>query len=213
MLRSFVASADSLHRIGLESDQKRWYVLMGSDLVPVDSERFEIMEKVANLRMQGISDTAVAKQLNLKRKVVVELWEDYREALSKDSESRDRARDALHVMVEHYDRLIKRYYDLLADLQNEIFNHQVAGQINSALKQIGELEAKRLDAWQKAGLLDGTEMGNQMAEMEEKQQILISILRNDLCPECRLAVVEKLQKVTQVVEAVVVYPDDDDIDG
>ena len=170
-----------------------------------NSDRFEQMEQVANLRMQGISDTAIAKQLGTQRKVVIQLFSEYKELLSKDSEATNRARDTLNLMTEHYDRLIKRYYDLLDQLKDEMFNHQVAAQINSALKQIADLEAKRLDAWQKAGLLDGADLGDELAEMEEKQAILISILRDDLCPNCRQTVAQKLQKVTNTVEATVIY--------
>jgi len=178
-----------------------------TSLIPVDSDRFESMEQVANLRLTGMTDTAVAKELGLKRKVVIELWNEWKDALSKDTQARDAARDHLNQMVQHYDRLIKRYYDLLKDLQNETFGHQVAAQINSALKQIADLEAKRVDALQKAGLLDANDLGDELAEMEERQQILIDILRNDLCGNCRIVVAQRLQKVTHVVEATVVYDD------
>jgi hypothetical protein len=75
----------------------------------------------------------------------------------------------------------------------------------NALKLVADLEAKRLDALQKAGLLDAAEMGDHVADMEEKMGIMVSILRNDLCPECKRTVAQKLQQVTNQVEAVRVY--------
>lgn len=163
------------------------------------------MEKVADLSMRGINPTEIAKTMGLQRKMVIELFNEYKDTLSRDSQARDMARDHLHIMVKHYDGLMKKYYDLLSKIQAEQFSHQIAGQENAALKAIADLEAKRLDALQKAGLLDANDLGDELAEMEEKQAVLIDILRNDLCPNCKHDVVRKLQKVSNVVEAVVVF--------
>lgn len=176
-------------------------------IVPFDSDRFEMMEQVAVLRMQGHTDNAISKELNIPRKQVKELFTEYKDVLVKDSESRDRAKDALNVMVEHYDHLIKESYEILENLKQESFSHQIAAQMTAVLKNVADLEAKRLDAWQKAGLLDNSELGDELVEMEQKTQMLIGILRNDLCNNCRKVVAEKLQRATNVVEAVVVYDD------
>lgn len=178
-----------------------------SDIAVYESDRFSQMEQVATLRMEGLTDTAIGKQLGLQRKVVIELFDEWKEMVNNDSLARDAARDHLNQMVKHYDRIIKRYYDLLADLQNESFNHQVGGQINSALKQIADLEAKRVDLLQKAGLLDAHDLGDELAEREERETLLINILRNELCGDCRATVARKLQEVTNTVEATVVYDD------
>jgi hypothetical protein len=190
----------------MEPNQK-WWLFMS--LVTFDGDRFDKMEQVAVLRMQGQTDTAIAKKLEIPRKMVKELFNEYKDVLVQDTESRDRAKDALNVMVEHYDHLIKESYEILNDLKGENFSHQVAAQMTAVVKNVADLEAKRLDAWQKAGLLDNSELGDELAEMEEKAQMLINILRNDLCPNCRKTVAEKLQKATNVVEAIVVYDEDD----
>lgn len=180
-----------------------------STLVPIDSDRYGTMEKVADLKMQGYTDTAVARELGVQRKVVLELFADYREMISRDAESRDIARDHLNLMVKHYDSLIGRYYDLIEEMDAEIggtsFSAQWAAQKNSALKEIAALEAKRLDALQKAGLLDAGELGDELADMEEKKQQLIEILRNELCPECKAHVARLLQEITKQPEIVQVY--------
>lgn len=171
-------------------------------IVSVESNRFEQMEKVAEMTFQGHSATAISKQLNLKRKDVIALQEDYRTALANDGEARDMARDHLYQMVKHYDSLIKKFYDLVNEIDELPFSHQVAAQKNAALKAVAELEAKRLDALQKAGLLESAELGDELADMEEKQAILIDILKNDLCPECRNHVAYKLGKVTGKAETI-----------
>lgn len=167
-----------------------------------EDDRFEKMEQVASLRMKGISDTAIGKELNLPRKVVIQLFDEWKEVLANDSLARDAARDHLNRMVQHFDRLIKRYYDLLDDLNSEAFSHQVAGQINSALKQIAELEAKRVDALQKAGLLDASDLGDELAEREEREEILINILRAHVCNNCRPTVMREIQKLSGQVEVI-----------
>lgn len=165
-------------------------------IVSVESERFETMEKVADLMFHGNTETQIAKQLNIPRKEVIRLQEDYRTALANDSEARDMARDYLHQMVKHYDSLIKKFYELVEEIDALSFNHQVAGQKNAALKAIADLEAKRLDALQKAGLLENSELGDELAEAEEKRQIIIDILEHDLCPACKRVTASKIMQLT-----------------
>lgn len=171
-------------------------------IVPVESERFETMEKVADLFMEGMNETQIARDTGLQRKVVKELLDDYKTALSNDMEARDMARDHLVMMGKHYDRLIAKYYDLIQDIDTLSFNHQVAGQKNAALKAIAELEAKRLDAFQKAGLLDSAELGDELAEMEEQREIILNILRNELCASCKQKVATQIARISGQVEVI-----------
>jgi uncharacterized protein YdbL (DUF1318 family) len=171
-------------------------------IAAIESNRFEAMEQVADLTMQGHTATAIAKELNLQRKVVLELQEDYRIALSKDGEARDLARDHLNLMVKHYDSLIKKFYDLIEEINSLSFNHQVAGQKNMALKAIADLDAKRIDALQKAGLLESSELGAELADAEEKREILIHIIREAVCDDCREKISYKIAQVTGKVEVI-----------
>lgn len=171
-------------------------------IVPADSERFNLMEQVAEKTLKGLSATAISKELSIPRKEVLTLQEDYRVALANDYEARDMARDHLNMMVKHYDSLIKKFYDLVDEIDSLQFTHQVAAQKNAALKAVADLEAKRLDALQKAGLLEGAELGDELAEMEEKQAIIISILRDDLCNECKPKIAYKLSQVTGKTETI-----------
>jgi hypothetical protein len=171
-------------------------------IIPEESARFSMMEQVAERTMKGLSATAISKELDIPRKQVLTLQEDYRTALANDQDARDMARDYLHQMAKHYDKLIEKFYDLIDDIDLLSFNHQVAAQKNAALKAIAELDAKRLDSYQKAGLLDSAELGDELAEMEEKQQILIDILRSDLCPDCQKRISYKLSQVTGQAETI-----------
>lgn len=178
----------------------RWNAL-SKELSIVDSDRFELMEQVASLRLMGISDTAVAKRLKIKRTVAIELFNEYRNVIRADADSRDMARDHLDMMVQHYDRLIEKSYEVFRNLELMSFDEKIAAQQNTTLKNISEYESKRVDALQKAGLLEGADMGDQIAAMEEKQQILINILKNHVCPNCRPTVMAELRRVTGQTEA------------
>lgn len=173
-----------------------------TELEVYDAKRFTDMEQVADLFMEGAKATDIAKTTGLQRKYVVSLIEEWRETALADQASRDLARETLTKMVSHYDKLIKQYYELIDDLQDLNFSHNVAAQINSALKNIADLEAKRVDALQKAGILDANEMGDEVARMEEKQAIIVDILRNDLCPACKAKTASKLGLLTGRVETV-----------
>ncbi len=180
-----------------------------TELVPMDNVYFERMSRVADMTLAGSSITEIAREIGIPRKDAVAIQNEWKETMVHDHEARDRALDALNVMDEHYNLLIKKSYDALTQIEDDI---QMSGvtpqriqQKLNGIKLVAELEAKRLDALQKAGLLDSAEMGDHVAEMEEKMAIVVSILRNDLCPTCRINVNRKLQDVTHQVEATVIY--------
>lgn len=170
-----------------------------------DSVHLENMEKVATLTLQGMNATEVSRATGLKRKDVLSLIDEWKDTAMVDRAMRDRAMDALNAMVKHYDLLIKQSYAILDDLKGERFTHQIAAQMNTTLKNISEYEARRVDALNKAGLLDASEFGDELASMEEKQAKLISILRNDLCANCRKVVGTKLSQITNQPEVIIVH--------
>lgn len=188
-----------------------WNALTEIEMYDESSDLLKQMEKVARLRFQGENHTAIAKQLNLKRAQVIQLDERYREILINDAESKDIARDLLHQMRAHFDHLIKEYYDLLDDLRGLTFSHNVAAQINAALKAIADLEARRLDFYQKAGMFDGAELGDELAAMEEEKDFILNILRNDLCPSCSFTVRQKIKQYHGEVDVPAL--DEDAVEG
>lgn len=177
-----------------------------TDLVRVtDSDNWNQIEKIADLKHSGMTDTAVAKKMGMKRVEVIELYKEYKSVLRNDPEAQERAKDQLNQMMVHYDKLIRKTYDLLGELEDEPFDQHIAGQRNKNIALIADLEAKRLDMLQKAGILDAADLGDELAEMEEQRDMVLEILRDDLCPECRRTVMEKLSNLTNKTEVVVVY--------
>lgn len=197
------------------------YALM--TLSVIDSDAFHNMEKIIEHHLKGHSPLKIARDLGIKMVEVNKNIEMWREIVQKDMESRDAARDHLNEMVARFTSLIEVLSKNLDDLQAYDFSandgktsaakfESISGQINTTVRNIADLDAKRVDLLQKAGLLDNAELGNELAERERREEALISILRNDLCADCRMVVARKLQQITQQVEAVVVYDHEGDVD-
>lgn len=172
----------------------------------IDTDAFESIEKVAKLYAEGVtSPYTIARRLGIKVVEARASLEQWHEILREDQSSTDAARDALNVMLQRYDKLLEEANHNLENLKALVFDEKVSAQIVATTKLIGDLDAKRVDLLQKAGLLDAHDLGDELAEREEREEALINILRNDLCPDCRMTVARKLQEVTQTVEATVVY--------
>jgi hypothetical protein len=69
---------------------------------------------------------------------------------------------------------------------------------------IADVEQKRIDMLQKAGLLENNEMSAQLLETERKQEILMSILKEvtSECNHCKMEVAKRLSEVTGKVEPI-----------
>lgn len=177
-----------------------------TDLIPADAVYFERLSTVAEMTLNGSSVAEISRELGLSRKDTLAIQNEWKETMVADHEARDRALDALNVMDEHYNKLIKQSYSALEQMEDDIqLNGTTPQRIQQKLngiKLVADLEAKRLDALQKAGLLDAAEMGDHVADMEAKVGIMVNILRNDLCPVCKKTVAQKLSQVTNQVEAV-----------
>lgn len=176
-----------------------------TQLALVDGDAFARIDEIAKYKMQGMTDAAVAKKMGLKRVQVLEGYNQWKDMLLADGMARDFARDHLNIMVKHYDRIISKSYQILDDLDDRIFDEKVAAQKNATLKNIADYEARRVDALQKAGLLDAQDMGDALAEREEREAMIIDILKNYLCDDCKKVVAHQLGQLTNKVEATVVY--------
>ena len=103
---------------------------------------------------------------------------------------------------EHYNLLIKEAWVTLnqADAQDA---PNVKAQV---LKLIADIESKRIDMLNKAGVLEDNSMADQILENERKQDVLVGILRDvtSSCEHCKWEVSKRLSEVTGQLEAVVI---------
>ena len=170
----------------------------------IDMDAFENLEKVADLVFQGKSEYQIARALHIKVVEARSYMKQFQEIVNNDAESRDAARDHLNMMIQRYERLIERSNRNLEDLALLEYDEKVSAQINSTLKNIADFDKTRVDLLQKAGLLDANELGDELAEREEREALIISILQNDLCEDCKIVVRDKLTQATGVVQGTVV---------
>ncbi len=164
------------------------------------SSSFDQMNLVVEELLKGKNPTEISKFLGIKRSEVLEHIDTWRELVSGDSRIRERAREALAGADQHYSMIIQRAWETVDQADaNQQYNTKA-----SALKMIADVEQKRIDMLQKAGLLENNEMSSQLLETERKQEILVSILKEvtSECNHCRVEVAKRLSEVTGKVEPI-----------
>lgn len=178
------------------------------ELALIESERLETMEKLSKLQLQGLSETQIARQEGMQRKLVIQLLEEYKEILRSNPEAKQRAQDALNEYDRNVSMLIKEAWDTVSIIDDEIQSgnrsHNLISKRTELLKAIHDFDSKRVDAIQKAGIMDAADLGDELVEMERQRDAIIDILRNDLCPTCRANIGYKLSQITAKPEVVVV---------
>lgn len=178
---------------------------MSQELAIIDSEAFDRIKAVADLYVKGTtSPYTIAKKLSIKVIDARHAIEQWHEIINNDAESRDMARDYLNMMIHRYDTLIEQANENLDELKQLSFDEKVSAQINTTLKNIGDFDKVRVDLLQKAGMLDNHSLGDELAEREQREQMLLNILRNDLCDSCKMVVRDRISALTGTVEGTVI---------
>lgn len=166
------------------------------------ADKFDRMNSVVEELLKGSNPTQISKQLGMKRVEVLESLQTWRGLIQSDQGIRERAKEALAGADQHYAMLIKRAWETVeqADMNNQL-NIKA-----SSLKLIADIESKRIDMLQKAGLLEDNEMAEKILDNERKQEILTGILRDvtSKCNHCKVEVARRLGQVTNKVEVVIV---------
>lgn len=161
---------------------------------------FEQMNVVVEMSLKGYNPTEISKELDIKRADVLRIIEEWKSYAQNDKSIQERAREALVASDQHYSMLINRAWetveqsDVAADLKAKV----------SALKLVSDIQSKQMEMLQKAGLLDNAEVGARIAEAEEKQEILMGILRDvtSECSHCRREVAQRLSRISGAVEPI-----------
>lgn len=169
------------------------------------ADKFERMNQVVEELLKGNNPTQIAKTLGIKRAEVLDTLSTWRGLMHSDQGIRERAKEALAGADQHYAMLIKRAWETVeqADVNSDLRTKA------TALKLIADIEGKRIDMLQKAGLLESNELSSQLLETERKQELLVSILKEvtSNCNHCKVEVAKRLSQVTNQVQEVVVLND------
>jgi hypothetical protein len=165
-------------------------------------KHLETVNKVVGEYLKGNDPTKISKQLSIPRKEVVSLIEEWKEVASANDTIRARAREALSAADEHYGRLISKSYEVMEDA--DTFGDLRAK--SGAIKLVMDIESKRIEMLQKAGLLENKELAEEMVEIERRQGILKGILMEIASehPEVRDKIMRRLSEAALQGETITV---------
>ncbi len=160
------------------------------------------VNRVASEYVKGSTEIQIAKQLDMPRTRVVKLLDEWRGMVANNDAIRARAREALATADQHYNRLIQKAYEVIdsADSQGDL------GEKSKAIKLILDIENRRIEMLQKAGLLENKEIAEELMAMENRQEVLVRILRevSGKCDNCKVEVTKRLADVAKTEEALTV---------
>ncbi len=161
-------------------------------------KHLDLVNKVAEEYLKGLDTAEISRALDIPRNKVSSLLSDWRVMASNNQAIHSRAKEALAGADQHFSGLIKKAYEVI-DVADQNANLTSKTQ---AIKLIADIESKRLEMLQKAGLLDNKEIAEQIVEMERKHDILIKILKDIASshPEIRQEIMERLSQIqTEVI--------------
>ena len=165
-------------------------------------EHLDEMNKVVEKYLQGEEPTAISKELALPRQKVVAHIQQWRVMASDNAAIRARAKEALVGADTHYSKLIQKAYEVIDDATTTAnLTAKTAG-----IKLVMDLESRRIDMLQKAGLLENKELAEEMIEIERKQDILKNILQDIAAehPEIRDKIMRRLSDIAKNQETITI---------
>lgn len=165
-------------------------------------KRYDEQQEIVLLYVKGHTVLEIVRLTGMKRTQVEEHLKDFREYAAQDKAIRTRAKDIVLSVDTHYSDIIKRLYTNIEALE---FSGDAKSAM-SGLKMVADAEAKRVELLAKAGLLADNTIGDQIADMERKQTILVEILReiSRKYPNIGREIQGRLSDVTGRTEGVVV---------
>jgi hypothetical protein len=163
------------------------------------------INKVVEEYLKGNDPTRISKTLDLPRTRVVAHLNEWRVMASANDAIRARAKEALVGADAHYTKLINKAYEVIEDSTTTAnLNAKTA-----AIKLVMDIESKRIDMLQKAGLLENKELAEEMVQIEKRQEVLIGILRDIASehPEIRDIVMSRLSEIAREGEVITIVHD------
>lgn len=163
------------------------------------------VNQVVEEYLKGNDATVISKDLAIPRTRVVQLINEWKVMASANDAIRARAKEALAAADTHYSKLISKSYEVIdeASMTNNL------GAKTAAIKLVMDIESKRIDMLQKAGLLENKELAEEMVEIEKRQEVLMSILKDIASeyPEVRDEIMRRLSSISKDKEVITVVHD------
>ena len=168
-------------------------------------EHLDQMNKVVSKYLEGNDETSISKTLSIPRQKVVAFLNEWRMMAANNAAIRERAREALVAADTHYSKLISQAYEVIDDATTTT---NLSAK-NAAIKLVLDIESRRIDMLQKAGLLENKELAEEMMEIERRQDILMNILKDIASehPEIRDKIMRRLSDASKETEVVTIVRD------
>ena len=160
------------------------------------------VNRVVEEYLKGSDPTRISKDLAMPRTRVVAHLDEWKRMASDNTVIRARAKEALAAADAHYNKLINKAYEVIDDATTTAnLNAKTAG-----IKLVMDIESKRIDMLQKAGLLENKELAEEMVEIEKRQEVLVGILRDiaSTHPEVRDLIMQRLSAIAKEGEVITV---------
>lgn len=170
-------------------------------------EHLDEVNKVVEKYLAGNEPTQISKELAMPRQKVVAYINEWRAMAADNAAIRARAKEALVGADTHYTKLIQKAYEVIDDATTTAnLNAKTAG-----IKLVMDLESKRIDMLQKAGLLENKELAEEMIAIENRQEILVGILKDIAAehPEVRDKIMRRLSEASKDKEVITVVVSND----
>ena len=155
--------------------------------------------------LKGNDATRISKDLSIPRTRVVQHINEWKVMASANDAIRARAKEALAVADTHYNKLIAKSYEVIEDATTTA---NLSAK-TAAIKLVMDIESKRIDMLQKAGLLENKELAEEMLEIEKKQEVLMAILRDIASeyPQVRDEIMRRLSDIAKKDEVITIVHD------
>lgn len=170
-------------------------------------EHLDNVNKVVEKYLAGSDATQISKELAMPRQRVVAYIDEWRAMAADNAAIRARAKEALVGADTHYSKLIQKAYEVIDDATTTAnLTAKTAG-----IKLVMDLESKRIDMLQKAGLLENKELAEEMIAIENRQEVLVGILKDIASehPEIRDKIMRRLSEVSKDKEVITVVVNND----
>ena len=168
-------------------------------------EHLDVVNKVVSKYLEGNDETKISKELGIPRQKVVGYLNEWKQMASNNAAIRERAREALVSADTHYNKLIGQAYEVI----DEASTTANLSAKTTAIKLVLDIETRRIDMLQKAGLLENKELAEEMMEIENRQEILVGILKDIASehPEIRDKIMRRLSAASKEQEVITVVHD------
>jgi hypothetical protein len=168
-------------------------------------EHLDKVNKVVEEYLKGSEPTQISKELDIPRQKVVTYINEWKQMASDNAAIRARAKEALVGADTHYNKLINKAYEVIDDATTTA---NLSAK-TAAIKLVLDIEARRIDMLQKAGLLENKELAEEMLEIERKQDVLVNILKDIASehPQIRDEIMRRLSAVSKDKEVITIVSD------